>query len=116
MTRKLLRDFIEHSLYARSGGYFANHVVGNLHAALPFAAMRDEAEYRDTVRRNFATGESGRAWLTPSEMFTPYYGASGARSIVDRHRHTYPGEPLQMLEVGGGNGTFARDVLDYLRN
>ena len=39
------------------------------------------------------------------ELFTPHYGEAIARSIAARHRRLYPNEPLQMIEVGGGNGT-----------
>ena len=119
MRPMLLRRYVEHALYARQHGYFAaKHVVGGLRSSqpLPYAELRDEDHYRRTVRERTETGADGSAWLTPSETFTPHYGEAVARSIVERHRVRYPdGTPLQLLEVGGGNGTFARDVLTYLR-
>ena len=35
--------------------------------------------------------------------------------MLQTHSARYPGEPLQILEVGGGNGTCAAGVLNYLR-
>ena len=111
----LLRSYVEHALYARAQGYFAvKHVVGRLRKPMPFHQFRDEAAYRQAVRDMHENGDSD--WLTPSEQFTPFYGEAFGRSIVARHRAAYPtNTPLQLVEVGGGNGTFARDILQYLR-
>jgi SAM-dependent MidA family methyltransferase len=51
------------------------------------------------------------AWITPSELFTPAYGAALGAFILQRHAETAAEEPLRILEVGGGNGTLARDIL-----
>lgn len=59
------------------------------------------------------------SWLTPSEIFTPYYGRAVANFVLDRHTQLAAGgaaaEPLRVFEVGGGTGTLARDILDHLR-
>jgi hypothetical protein len=117
MKSMLLRQYVEHALYARGAGYFAaKTVVGKLHQPLPYKSLANEDAYRQAVRSRWEAGEFGSAWLTPCEMFTPFYGEAVARSIVERHKATYGAStPLQMLEVGGGNGTCARDVLHYLR-
>ena len=115
---RLLRDYVEHALYSRTTGYFAaKDVVGGLHSPLPYQSFRNEYDYRQAVSERYNAGTTGSAWLTPSEVFTPHYGEAIARSIVDRHRWTYPSssEPLQLLEIGGGNGTLAADILGYLR-
>ena len=114
----LMREYVEHALYARGRGYFAQkHVVGGLRAPLPFHSMVNETDYRDQLLGAWESGEAGSAWLTPSEMFTPYYGTAVAKSIVERHKNTYPaGTPLQMVEVGGGNGTCACDILRFLKH
>ena len=119
----LLRDFVQHALYARAGaqnvagagGYFSKHVVGGLRESLSFRTLSGEGEYRQQVAAAAEIGDRGGAWLTPSEVFTPFYGSAVARSIVHRHRCLYPKEPLQIVEVGGGNGTFATDFLGCLR-
>ena len=57
------------------------------------------------------------SWLTPSEIFTPYYGRAIANYILDKHcQMAEPGSKLSILEIGGGTGTLARDVLDHVRS
>jgi len=51
------------------------------------------------------------AWITPSEVFTPVYGAAIASYILQRHAERGGAAPLRIVEVGGGNGTLAKDVL-----
>ena len=115
--KRLLRDYIGHALAARAGGYFTKDVVGGLTRPLDFAALKDERTYRRSVADlAVAAASRGSAWLTPCEVFTPHYARAVARSIVARHRQLYPGEPLQILGIGGGNGTFAADVLTYVRS
>jgi hypothetical protein len=60
--------------------------------------------------------QSERSWLTPVEIFQPHYATAIARSVVERHRRLYPAERLQVLEVGGGNGTCAAGFLACLRD
>ena len=57
------------------------------------------------------------SWLTPSEIFTPYYGRAIANFILDKHSQmAEPGSKLSIVEIGGGTGTLARDVLDHIRS
>ena len=57
------------------------------------------------------------SWLTPSEIFTPYYGRAIANFILDKHSQmAEPGSKLSIFEIGGGTGTLARDVLDHVRS
>lgn len=55
---------------------------------------------------------SGVAWLTPVEVFAPWYSRALARYILS----TQPPSagPLHVFEIGGGNGTNAKHVLDYI--
>lgn len=42
------------------------------------------------------------SWLTPSEIFTPYYGQSIANFILDKHSQmAKPDTPLRIFEIGG---------------
>lgn len=50
------------------------------------------------------------AWITPSELFSPAYGESIAR-LVSEHHATRPSSPLDIVEIGSGNGTLAVDIL-----
>lgn len=54
------------------------------------------------------------AWLTPSEIFTPHYGAAVASCLLEDTRLRGK-QPLRVIEIGGGTGTLAKDVLDKLR-
>ena len=51
------------------------------------------------------------AWLTPAELFQPWYGQAVAKYILRHHSRTHPRAPLSVIEVGGGHGTLARDIL-----
>jgi hypothetical protein len=51
------------------------------------------------------------AWITPSELFTPAYGAALGAVILQRHAGAAAPQPLRIVEVGGGNGTLAKDIL-----
>lgn len=48
------------------------------------------------------------SWLTPTEIFRPQYG----RAIVTAILRRYPEKkPLNIIEVGGGSGRLAKDLL-----
>ena len=113
MRSLLLRDYIQRALYSGGSGYFNKEVVRRMEGALPFKTMLGEAEYRRALMEQYA--QSNRSWLTPAEIFQPHYAGAIARSIISRHERLYPGEPLQLLEIGGGNGTCAEGVLECLR-
>jgi hypothetical protein len=52
------------------------------------------------------------AWLTPVEIFKPWYGYALAKYILEYHRHVLQETgPLTIYEVGGGTGTLATCVL-----
>jgi len=115
----LTRDFIRKSLYEGYGSYFQQgDVVANC-TPLHFQSLRGKSEYESAVRVHYDTG--GRGWLTPSEIFQPYYGHAIANKLVTRfktfeyetlHHHHHP---LIIYEVGGGSGIAAADILDWLR-
>ena len=58
------------------------------------------------------------SFLTPVELFTPFYGHIIARHMMEHRKHNLgqEGHPLVIYEIGGGNGTLARDILDWLRD
>lgn len=52
-----------------------------------------------------------RSWLTPVELFQPWYAQAVARYIVRDFVQRRPSHPLSIIEIGGGHGTMASGVL-----
>lgn len=109
----LLREHIERALYRSATAYFRKDVVRTVPQALPFRDFVGEADYRRALAEQYASAD--REWLTPVEIYRPHYAEAVARSVVERHDRLYPGEPIQILEIGGGNGTCASGMLSFLR-
>lgn len=51
------------------------------------------------------------AWFTPVELFKPWYAYAIAASIL---RTANLSVPLKIYEIGGGSGTCAKCILDYM--
>ncbi|WFD42766.1 hypothetical protein MPSI1_001416 [Malassezia psittaci] len=62
------------------------------------------------------TMAAGQVWHTPTQLFSPYYARAIARYLVAEYKlHLFPSHDLVIYELGGGAGTLARDILDYIR-
>lgn len=48
------------------------------------------------------------SWLTPAEIFQPHYGRAITTAIL---RNYVENQPLNIIEVGGGSGRLAKDIL-----
>lgn len=58
---------------------------------------------------------AGQVWHTPTQLFSPHYGRALARYLVTEYKlHLFPYHELVMYELGGGAGTLAKDILDYI--
>jgi SAM-dependent MidA family methyltransferase len=55
------------------------------------------------------------AWVTPSELFKPYYGYTLANFMLNQ-LESLGTRKLKVLEIGPGTGTFADTCLDYFKN
>lgn len=76
------------------------------------AASQCRMEQRHLCSSNScAHGQPQVAWITPSELFTPAYGAAVGAFILRRHAEAFAPKRLRIIEVGGGNGTLAKDIL-----
>ena len=110
----LMRDYIHSALYSSAAPYFSKPVfaspAGAGGAALHFAALRGRSDYDARVAALYAA--SARGWLTPVELFAPWYSYAIARCVLARAPE---GQPLRVYEVGGGTGAHARHFLDYVR-
>ncbi|MES1913140.1 MAG: hypothetical protein MHM6MM_005359 [Cercozoa sp. M6MM] len=141
------RDFVHESLYDEKHGYFnrqqvifapdlfdpvlqsetqslgkvtGSELVSTAHRELPWKRMRTRMDYYNAVDALYDASET--AWLTPSELFAPYYGHSIARWLLRQYDAEVasgardPSAPVVILEVGGGNGTLCGSVLSLLRS
>lgn len=84
MKRVLLRDFIFDRLYHPTEGYFCrpDFQLGEMKQPLDFKNMIGFDDYQKELQRNYPQN----AWLTPSEIFKPYYGMTVANYIMNAHR------------------------------
>lgn len=87
--------------------------------ALDFARERGrllEQQDRESVSSTEVdTMIAGQVWHTPTQLFRPYYGRAVARYLVAEYKlHLFPFHDLTIFELGGGAGTLARDILDYI--
>ena len=141
----LLRDFIRDALYNPTTGYFASNdaPVGKLTRPLSFRNLLGRDGYHhalDAAYRKMQESCSSAkflnprspfhnvvicitrghpdaqvAWLTPSEIFSPYYGGAVAECVLSHHMICGTTSPLEIYELGAGTGTVAKDILDYVK-
>jgi hypothetical protein len=112
-------EFIHGALYDPSFGYFSTvDVIASQPAPMRFGDILGRAEYRAKLAAVYA--EHGTGWLTPCELFAPWYSQAIARYLLkwlsaQRAKTGKPLLPLRVYELGGGTGANARHVLDFLR-
>ncbi|PRW05767.1 S-adenosyl-L-methionine-dependent methyltransferase [Chlorella sorokiniana] len=125
---QLVRDFIHDLLYHPSEGYFSKQtasgaaVVGTLRQPLNFSSFAGQTEYLMAVQNLYK--ELQASWLTPVEIFQPHYGQAIANAVLQRWNEQAadavaagrPEPPLRIYEIGGGTGTLALNILDWLRS
>ena len=55
------------------------------------------------------------AWVTPSELFKPYYGYTVANFMINQMENRAI-KKLRICEIGPGTGSFADSILDFYKN
>ena len=120
---RLLRHHLHDALYAPRTGYFTRDArrrtpVGRMEdGAIDFRALRGQDDYFDELNRRYA--KLGAQWLTPGEIFSPYYADAVVNYVLETHRGDEDEdeglETLRVYEIGGGTGTFATGFLDAVR-
>ncbi|KPI45152.1 NADH dehydrogenase-like protein [Cyphellophora attinorum] len=122
------REFIDDSLYNPNYGYFSKHAtIFTPTKPFDFNAIKDEAEFNNQINQNYADFEEAldeiaydpnrQLWHTPTELFQPHYGHAIARYLVTNYKMTlFPYHDLIIYEMGAGNGTMMRNILDYIRD
>lgn len=109
----LTREFIYGSLYAKEAGYFTTQGREVLHAPaepIDFGNLWGAREYRRVVAHLYAAKKE--AWLTPVEVFSPYYSHALAHYMLSS---PFGQKPLEIYEIGGGSGSNALHILNYLQ-
>ena len=106
----LVRDVIADALCGPNG-YFATRLpVLAGHTALPFREMKGRADYERALRERYA---ERAGFLTPAEIFAPWYSYAAARWALAWHRvdaikaaraGVRP-PPMRVAEFGVGSGT-----------
>lgn len=64
-------------------------------------------EHLDQIYR-----QSDISWFTPVELFKPWYAHGIAEAIM---RTANLSVPLKIYEIGGGSGTCAKGIMDYMK-
>lgn len=110
-----MREFIDISLYDPIHGYFCSSTnpVGFLEKPIDFNGLAGSTEYYQTVAEKY--DGLRKHWLTPSEIFTPHIGSCIANYIVREWKDSSEEWPLEIIEVGAGTGTLARDILNWIK-
>ncbi|TPP54026.1 putative S-adenosyl-L-methionine-dependent methyltransferase family protein [Leishmania donovani] len=118
-TRLIMRDFVHFALYNNKWGYYPKLfrkyrqlMTTGYFDPIPFASLRNQHDYE-----RYATKlhESTPGFVTPTQLFQPYYGWVLAEYLVTTHRAKFdPREPLIVYDIGAGTGALALSVLDYL--
>ncbi|KAL7521462.1 hypothetical protein ACHAWX_006135 [Stephanocyclus meneghinianus] len=92
------------------------------HGPINFSALWGEWHWRRTYKRVYS--EQKGMWLTPCELFTPHYSNILANFVCSsmknslnklRDRRIDSCETFEVVELGGGRGTNANALLNYMK-
>ena len=93
----------------------SDSVVGSISNHTSFSSLLNEWHWKYTYKRIYK--EQKGMWLTPVELFYPYYSNILANFITEsinnnlQHKHE---DVFDIVELGGGRGTNAKAVLNHL--
>ncbi|KAN0031719.1 hypothetical protein ACTFIV_005585 [Dictyostelium citrinum] len=116
---QLMRDFIQESLYNKDYGYFqTKEVIIPSDIETPqlnsFANFREYTNYLHYIYKSLE-----HAWLTPVEIFKPYYSWSISNYIIEKFKQIQINQAdakLKIYEIGAGSGTNALNILNHIRD
>ncbi|KAF0774677.1 hypothetical protein AaE_001623 [Aphanomyces astaci] len=109
----LTRDYIHKCLYSKEDGYFTSEKREVLHAPKEPMAFHDfwgKREYKAALANLYQADKE--AWMTPVEVFYPYYSHAIANYML---MSPFTTDKLSIYEIGGGAGTNAKCILDYIQ-
>ncbi|XP_062109126.1 uncharacterized protein LOC133819799 [Humulus lupulus] len=107
----LVRDFVHSALYDPKHGYFSqrSRSVGVLERSIKFNQLEGRQAYMKHLEKIYK--DSDISWFTPVELFKPWYAHGIAEAIL---RTANLSVPLKIYEIGGGSGTCAKGIMDYI--
>ncbi|KAL5781435.1 hypothetical protein ACOSP7_006464 [Xanthoceras sorbifolium] len=107
----LVRDFVRSALYDPEHGYFSQRSgsVGVLDSSIKFNQLEGRKAYMKHLDKIYK--QSDISWFTPVELFKPWYAHGIAEAIM---RTANLSVPLKIYEIGGGSGTCAKGIMDYI--
>ncbi|XP_047336738.1 protein arginine methyltransferase NDUFAF7 homolog, mitochondrial isoform X2 [Impatiens glandulifera] len=107
----LVRDFVHSALYDPNHGYFSQRSgsVGVLERSIKFNNLQGRKAYMQHLSNIYKQNDI--SWFTPVELFKPWYAHAIAEAIL---RTANLSVPLKIYEVGGGSGTCAKGIMDYI--
>ncbi|CAK8531448.1 unnamed protein product [Lathyrus sativus] len=107
----LVRDFIHSALYHPLNGYFSqkSRSVGVLPNTIRFNQLQGRKAYMRYLDNIYK--QSDISWFTPVEIFKPWYAHAIAEAIMRTANFSVP---LKIYEIGGGSGTCAKGIMDYI--
>jgi len=117
----LTRDFINDRLYNPKGGYFCKNdiQIGELASPINFAELLGYEEYTKQLSEKYPKN----AWLTPSELFRPWYGITIGNYIhqafqeaIKKTSNLKTKPRIKIIEVGAGAGSCAEGILFFFQN
>ena len=113
----LLRRYIGKQLAAYYG-QSADAVVGGIQEPLSLSSLWGRWHWLRLYQRLYR--QSHGQWLTPVELFQPWYSRIIANYIIetcdcDDRNTNHSARSIDIVEFGGGRGTHARHVMDHLQ-
>jgi hypothetical protein len=116
----LMRDFVANHLYRKTESYFTQSApVHYMQTPLDFRSMWGQSDYQSQL---YDVYQDIDGFMTPVEIFKPYYAQAIAKYMIDvlkgrNQLDTFTASsPFVVTEIGGGNGSCAVGVLDFLRD
>lgn len=114
MSNRLVREFIKDALYKKGKGYFDIHdPIISPPGAIYFNKIKGKHEYKNIVQNLYK--DAPQHWMTPVEIFQPHYSRALMRYILNSYTRRNKNEELIIYEIGAGNGTNAKNILDSIK-
>ena len=110
----LYSEYVYDQLYHPRDGYFTKfneNQLGRLPKHIPFNQLLGYSDYTQMLIELYPKSQ----FLTPSEIFRPFYGMSLANLMLTQNQAKGISE-VNIIEVGSGLGGNANSILNFFKN